>query len=77
MIRSERMWSAPLLWLLLCYMKYCMSAFSNNSEIEETLETEIIYSEPQSFADKTSALEFLVVRQSYATRFQHFDLKAI
>lgn len=63
-------WSCSMWWVLLLCLQSCFGWFSNNSEIEQILETEIIYLEPRSFAHK--AKEFLVVRQEYAKVYKHF-----
>lgn len=51
-------------------VQLCRGAFSNDSEIEHKMETEIIYKEPRSFAHKTK--EYMVTRQDYAERFKQY-----
>ena len=51
-------------------IQLCHGAFSNNSEIENKMETEIIFAEPRSFAHKTK--EYMVTRQDYAEKFKQY-----
>ena len=56
--------------VLVLSAQLCSGAFSNGSEIENRLETEIIFVSPRSFAHKTK--EYLVTRQEYAEKFKQY-----
>ena len=59
-------------WLWLLCIETSIARFSNNSEIEQVLETEFIYVEPRAYAHK--AKEYLVVRQDYPKVYKHFTV---